>query len=492
MAETLSDLERRLLLALREVGRTRPEDIVGKFGFSHLVEVMNAASWLRSKGYLRVEEERVVWYELDEEGRRYVRSELPEVRIIRMLLEAGGMLPLRDINAEMPKALAAAGVGVLVKFGARVEGGALIVDDPGSMEREVMRNQDALERLERGERGVEPEIISRLARRGRILKRRERFERIFELTKEGAGVAAGTTLEDEVSQLTPELIQSGRYREVRFRRYDIHRFVPAVFSAKRHPMMQIAEEVRRTFLEMGFTEIDTGIIQPAFWNMDALFVPQDHPAREMQDSFFVDLPPADIDGFHLGRVRDAHRGTAYSTRGWGPDWSVETASRLMMRTHTTVATIRYLAERVRDRLDACRVFVIGRCYRRDPMDATHLSEFTQVDGILMEEGADLRMLIGLLHEFYRRMGMPEIRIKPGYFPFTEPSLEVLIRSGDTWLEGVGAGIFRPEVTEPWGIKHPVLAWGMGLERMALVRFDISDIRKIYHSDVQWLRERGLT
>jgi phenylalanyl-tRNA synthetase alpha chain len=156
----------------------------------------------------------------------------------------------------------------------------------------------------------------------------------------------------------------------------------------------------------------------------------------------------------------------------------------MLRTHTTVNTIRYLAAHPDPPV---KVFSIGRTFRKEAIDSTHLPEFIQVEGIVMEEGANLGMLVGLLKEFYKRMGMEDIRIRPGYFPYTEPSLEPEVFFKGKWMELGGAGIFRPEVTRPFGVKHPVLAWGLGLERLAMALLNVDDIRKLYVSDIDWLR-----
>ena len=122
------------------------------------------------------------------------------------------------------------------------------------------------------------------------------------------------------------------------------------------------------------------------------------------------------------------------------------------------------------------------------MDSKHLPEFIQVEGIVMEEGANLAMLIGVLKEFYRKMGYDKINIRPGYFPYTEPSLEVEMYLDGEWVELGGAGIFRPEVTHPFGVKHPVLAWGLGLERLVMALTDTTDMRTIYVSDIEWLKK----
>ncbi|MCD6461277.1 MAG: phenylalanine--tRNA ligase subunit alpha, partial [Thermoplasmata archaeon] len=172
------------------------------------------------------------------------------------------------------------------------------------------------------------------------------------------------------------------------------------------------------------------------------------------------------------------------SRGWEYDWSRKEAERAVLRTHTTVNTIRYLYEHPDE---PCKVFSIERVFRNESIDATHLPEFYQIEGIVMEPGANFRMLIGLLKEFYKRLGFEEVRVRPAYFPYTEPSMEVEVRFKDTWLELGGSGIFRPEVTLPLGVKHPVLAWGLGLERLTMMRLGLSDLRDLYISDVDMLR-----
>jgi phenylalanyl-tRNA synthetase alpha chain len=138
-----------------------------------------------------------------------------------------------------------------------------------------------------------------------------------------------------------------------------------------------------------------------------------------------------------------------------------------------------------------KVFSIDRVFRNEALDATHLPEFHQVEGIVMEEGANLRQLIGLLREFYAKMGFPELRVRPAYFPYTEPSLEIDVFYNNRWMELGGAGIFRPEVTEGVGVKHPVLAWGLGLERLGMMMLGLKDVRDLYVSDVEWLRNAPL-
>jgi phenylalanyl-tRNA synthetase alpha chain len=253
----------------------------------------------------------------------------------------------------------------------------------------------------------------------------------------------------------------------------------------------LISEIRQIFVEMGFQEIQGDYVESCFWNMDVLFIPQDHPAREMQDTFYCKVPstlsiPEQELVQEVARVHE-NGGTTGST-GWGSVFSKTEGERALLRTHTTVNTIRYLYHHPKP---PCKVFSLERVFRNEDIDTTHLPEFYQIEGIIYEENANFRQLIGILKEFYRRMGFEKIRFRPGYFPYTEPSMEVEVFWNGRWMELGGSGIFRPEVTEPIGVKTPVLAWGLGLERLAMLRYDLTDIRSLYLSDLDWLRKTPL-
>jgi phenylalanyl-tRNA synthetase alpha chain len=236
---------------------------------------------------------------------------------------------------------------------------------------------------------------------------------------------------------------------------------------------------------MGFTELYGGIVQQSYWNFDALFQPQDHPAREMQDTFYLKetlpLPP----GYE--RVKAMHEtGGETSSTGWGGVWKEEKAEQCVLRTHTTSVSIQHLANNPNPPVKA---FCIGRVYRRETIDTTHLAEFEQLEGIVMDEGVNFGNLLGILREFYHRMGFEGVRFKPSYYPYTEPSLDAeVFVEGIGWIEMGGAGIFREEVTAPLGIQYPVLAWGLGVSRIAMLRLGLKDLRQLHHSDIAFLRE----
>jgi phenylalanyl-tRNA synthetase alpha chain len=262
-----------------------------------------------------------------------------------------------------------------------------------------------------------------------------------------------------------------------------------VCPAKVHPLQKILQETRVAFLEMGFTEVVSPEVESAFWDFDALFQPQDHPARDMQDTFYVarpasmSLPPADV----VQKVRETHEhGGATGSRGWGYRWEEDRAKDVVLRTHTTAATVRALAS---DPRPPRKVFCVGKVFRNEAISFKHLPEFHQVDGIIIDEKASFVALLGLLKEFYRKMGFERIRFKPAFFPYTEPSAEVYgyMPEKKQWIELGGSGVFRPEVTEPFGCTVPVLAWGLGLERLAMLRYEVQDIRNLYWTDLDWLR-----
>jgi phenylalanyl-tRNA synthetase alpha chain len=241
--------------------------------------------------------------------------------------------------------------------------------------------------------------------------------------------------------------------------------------------------------------------ESAFWDFDALFQPQDHPAREMQDTMYLKHPgsyplPGEI-GYHgpgdsatVAAVRATHvDGGNTGSKGWRYEWSEARARQVVLRTHMTASSIRALAK---DPRAPRKVFSLGRVFRRETVDATHLPEFHQVDGIIIDERANLASLMGTLRKFYERLGVPEVKLKPAFFPYTEPSVEVHIKWNGRWMEMGGAGIFRPEVTEPFGCTAPVLAWGLGLERLAMAVYGIASIKELYQADLEWLANVPLT
>jgi phenylalanyl-tRNA synthetase alpha chain len=510
MAEELSLAEKKVLVVLAQGARASPKEVAERSGLSSM-EVMNASSWLRAKGLLSRDEKLSNHYSLGPEGEEYATKQLPERRLAELLLDKPDGIAIDELPAQA--AFRAKPEQHRIAIGQARRKGLITVDKQGGRSvvrltdkgREVasgviMPDERVLEQLGQGEQpeaALDPDALRSLMERQNVVRKRDEVQYALELSAKGRALAAqGVTLEEGVAQLTPELLQTGKWREARLRPYDVHVFAAEHFGGKRHPLRRIIDEIRGIFLEMGFTELQGPFVHTTFWDMDALFVPQDHPAREMQDTFYLAepaaraLPSKGAEGRYVRTVQAVHeRGGRTGSRGWGTAWSRAEAERLLLRTHTTVETLRHLAA---DPEGPAKAFIVGRVFRKEAMDATHLPEFHQVDGVVMEEGANLRMLIGLLREFYRKMGASDVRVRPAYFPYTEPSLEVEAHYNGRWVELGGAGIFRPEVTQPAGVRHPVLAWGLGLERLAMMRLGLKDIRELYLSDLDWLRRVPVT
>ena len=263
---------------------------------------------------------------------------------------------------------------------------------------------------------------------------------------------------------------------------DVESDVPELFVARTHPLKDTIDEIREIFVTLGFSEIFGNMTQSSFWNFDALFTPQDHPARELQDTFFLD----NVSAKKIGTAEQIRKVSASHKKNWRYQWDINEARKMVLRTHTTCVTIKHLAE---NKPDEARIFSLGRVFRNEKVSYKHLVEFNQIEGIVVGKDANLRNLMGIQREFYKRIGITKIKFWPTFFPYTEPSLQTMVYNEKLgkWIELFGMGIFRPEVTKPLGITKPVLAWGGGIERIAMLKYGLTDVREFYNNDLGWLR-----
>ncbi len=485
----LSANEQKVLRALA-AGELSPAAAAEAAGLGEQ-EAVSAASWLRTKELAEIEETVTELVGLNKEGLRYAAEGLPERRAIEWLNEHGAATASKLADGPLTADEARIVIGWLKRkqwaWLEKSDDGVMLTpardDAPEGADEPLLRQlADGAQPVD----SLDPKGLKLLQGR-QILERSQQVARTLRINEAGRMALDELSGEELLGEVTPEMLQSGGWREGRFQRYSLETQAESAPQATLHPLTRFTEEIRGIFLQMGFTEIEGDYVESAFWNMDALFIPQDHPARELQDTLYLDDPKSFLldDEEAVAAVKAVHEtGGDTGSTGWRYDWSREVAQQALLRTHTTVSTIRYLSEH---REPPVRVFAVGRVFRREALDATHLPEFTQVEGIIMEEEASFGMLIGVLKEFYRRMGFPDVRVRPAYFPYTEPSMEVEVKFGDRWLELGGSGIFRPEVTAPFGIDTPVLAWGLGLERLAMLRLGLKDIRMLYQSDLEWLK-----
>ena len=496
----LSIHERKVLKVLQKLkGEAPPQSIFQSGDFTHQVEIMHAAAWLQSKKLVTLKEDITTVYVLAKEGKQYREKGLPEKRAIQYINKQQKKVPIPVLGQFLEPQEIPIAIGWLKKNGwatLQKEGDvtSLISTAEGKKAAlEETADEKILAKLSESESTPIDDVkIKNLLSRKNVIKEKEIISTTIILTELGKEVLNhGFEIQEEISQLTSTIIKNQEWKKKSIRPYDIYAFAPAIYGGKPHPMVHLIDTIRNIFIEMGFEEIQGNFVESSFWNMDALFIPQDHPAREMHDTLYCSNPatiPID-DNTLLESIQEVHEnGGSTGSTGWRYDFSKTEGTRALLRTHTTINTIRYLYQHPKP---PCKVFSIGRVFRKENIDPTHLPEFYQIEGIVHEEHTTFRQLIGIIKEFYKRMGFEKIRCRPGYFPYTEPSMEVDVLWNNKWMELGGSGIFRPEVTEPVGVKNPVLAWGLGLERLAMLKYGLTDMRRLYVSDLAWIRETPL-
>uniref|UniRef100_A0ABM5FQI2 phenylalanine--tRNA ligase n=1 Tax=Pogona vitticeps TaxID=103695 RepID=A0ABM5FQI2_9SAUR len=300
------------------------------------------------------------------------------------------------------------------------------------------------------------------------------------------GSAFSTTIAKQETDLTPEMIASGSWRNLNFKTYNFEALGIMPESGHLHPLLKVRSQFRQIFLEMGFTEMPTNnFIESSFWNFDALFQPQQHPARDQHDTFFL-KDPAEAIEFpmdYLKRVKRVHSQGGYGSQGYKYDWKIEEARKNLLRTHTTASSARMLYQLAQqEKFTPAKYFSIDRVFRNETLDATHLAEFHQIEGVVADYGLTLGDLMGVLKEFFNKLGITQLRFKPAYNPYTEPSMEVFSyhQGLKKWVEVGNSGVFRPEMLLPMGLPDgvSVIAWGLSLERPTMIKYGINNIREL--------------
>ena len=323
----------------------------------------------------------------------------------------------------------------------------------------------------------------------------ERETVVYKLTANAENIkkaleVAGVTGE-ELGSLTPKMIASGEWKNKTFRGYNIAVPPARIILGRTNPYVSFLESVKDKLVSIGFEEFDGSLVETEFWNGDALFMPQFHAARDIHDVYYVKNPThaKKIEEPYLSNVAAVHRdGGNTGSRGWNYKFDTDFTRRLILRSQGTVLSAHQLASNPKI---PGKYFGIARCFRYDKVDATHLSDFYQTEGIVLGEEVNLKTLLGFLEMFAVEIaGATDVKYVPGYFPFTEPSVEVHIKHPVLgWFELGGSGIFRPEVTKAMGVDCPVLAWGIGIDRMALMALGLNDLRELFSNDIEQVRLR---
>ncbi len=510
----LHPLERKVLPYTAQISSFH--ELVSVSGLQE-VEVMRALQWLQNKGLLIIKEIIQEVVELDKNGQLYFEKGLPEKRFLKVLVSsdtdhAVSISSLKKEggldNDEMTICLGLlkrSGMITLKKeahelFINVTERGRLLFKKETDEEKFIK----SLE-LPRNILDLLPEektILLLLNKRKNIVKTTVVKLKSVILRPLGQQVLAYDLTKEYIEQLTPDMLKSGTWKHNEFRHYDVSINVPAIAGGKQHILTQAIAYIKHIWLDIGFVEMTGPLLQISYWDLDCLFVPQDHPARQMQDTFFITdetekrialgkLP----DDFK--KIKSVHEsGGKTGSTGWKTLWKEEEAQKVLLRTHTTVLSALKLAELGKDQKTVhkklpLRFFNVGRVFRNEALNWKHLFEFHQIDGIVIDPTANMKNLKAYLRQFFGKMGYADVRIRPAYFPYTEPSMEVEVwhSKKKQWIEFGGAGIFRPEVVIPLlGVDIPVLAWGLGLERIISEYYHLTDIRDLYKNDLKQLQQ----
>jgi len=486
ISESLHPLERKVFPTLKNSSNL--EEIKANSKLSE-VEVIRALQWLENKQLIKINKSFQNIVSLDENGKTYLERGLPERRFLNALKVNNSFNRIREI-AKLDKEEFSVSLGVLKKKGIisldkdRVK----LIDKrylEHDLDEEVFLKKVGKQILAFNQLVVkDKEILKELLKRRNLVKQEDVKSLNVELTSLGEKLTNFDFNETMIESLTPGLLKDGSWKNKKFRRYDVEINVPRVYPGKKHFINEAKKHAKQIWLEMGFKEMTGPIINPCFWNFDALFVAQDHPARDMQDTFFVKGSNSLDEITLMKKIKNIQE------KSWKYKWSEQEAKKLVLRTHTTVLSARTLSKLKKEELPA-KFFSIGRNYRNEALDWSHIFEFNQTDGIVIDPNANFRHLLGYLKEFFKKMGHDKIRFRPGHFPYTEPSveIEVYLPERKTWMELGGAGIFRPEVVVPLlGENIPVLAWGPGFDRIVTQYYQIKDIRDLYKNDLKQLKE----
>jgi phenylalanyl-tRNA synthetase alpha chain len=304
-----------------------------------------------------------------------------------------------------------------------------------------------------------------------------------------ANLSLTPALTPSVTTLTSALLLSGDWQAASFKPYNIHDEVPDIAYGRPSILTQCIQRIRTIFLEMGFDEMAGCMVESTFWNFDALFTPQDHPAREIQDTFYLSQPqtlPLPADSDLINRVKQVHE------QHYSATWTEAEASRAILRAHTTTSTARKLyqlwgSEQSDMPLQSGKYFSIDKVFRNETLDRTHLAEFHQIEGVVIGGLVSVRTLMGYLSYFYAQLGFQKLKFKPTYNPYTEPSLEVYAYHAPSqkYLEVGNSGLFRTEMLEPLGCKGKLaIAWGLGLERIAMLLYEVEKLSDLIGADTQ--------
>lgn len=504
LAKQLHVYERKVLLAFKELGKDSVDLnlLMDKTSLKD-VEILRALQWLGNKELASYERIEVKQYELSSGI-----NELPELKLLKRVIEMAKK-PLVFVDADAVKE-AFNDQEFNISIGALKRKNVIAISKKDNkLTIAFMDNhKDIVKQLENEQRFLhkmpieadkvvnDADLIKSFVQRN-LIKLSNKSNVTATISKLGKDIYKKCEKEisnfDLLERIDENIIKTQSWKNKEIRAYDVAINVPKINGGKRHFVNQATDYAKQIWLDMGFKEMTGSMAISSFWNFDALFTAQDHPVREMQDTFFIKGVKARLptDKKLIANVKKAHEDGVDGSIGWNYTWNEETAKKVLLRTHTTCISSQMLKKIADTKEFPAKYFALGKCFRNETVDWSHGFEFNQTEGIVIDENANFRQLLGYLKLFFKKMGYDKIRIRPSYFPYTEPSLEIDVWHPihNKWFELGGAGMFRPEVTVPIFGRHvPVLAWGPGFDRIIMEFFKITDLRDMYKNNLTRSRE----
>ncbi|KAL8811626.1 MAG: hypothetical protein Q9223_000131 [Gallowayella weberi] len=425
-----------------------------------------------------------------------------EAKVFEAVRQAVDGLKIADLPAIVGKESAKVGQGKAFKEGWIKKDKDLLRATTETI-KDASREQ--LQTIQQTRTHPDPKVLSDLRKR-KLVTMQKMIS--FEIKK---GPKFAKEFVKEETDLTADMLATGAWKSVKLKPYNFKAMGAPTMSGALHPLNKVRQEFRQIFFEMGFEEMPTNrYVETGFWNFDALFVPQQHPARDLQDTFYISDPPqadkpradplatekladSSIPGpetqgapkqdyeSYWDDVKEVHEQGKYGSIGYRYPFKDEESLRLVLRTHTTAVST-YMLYKLASNPRPARYFSIDRVFRNESVDATHLAEFHQVEGVIADFGLALGGLIGFMEVFFGKMGIHQLRFKPAYNPYTEPSLEIFgYHEGlGKWVEIGNSGMFRPEMLEPMGLPKDmrVYGWGLSLERPTMIKYGVKNIREL--------------
>jgi phenylalanyl-tRNA synthetase alpha chain len=511
MTYRLSEKAQRVLDFLHTTARPASPEGIAQGSSLKQDTVQSLVESLRNQKLIKdFESSTIQFYQLTPEGQRFAEKGLPEIRLVTLLAQRNGEAAVPSLegnklldSTEQQLAIGWARRNGWISVIKRGEETWLALSSTAVNEISQHPLQLALNTAgETGELSLDAvefdtktwKSIQQDFEKRQLAQLVSRRTVTVAITPKGINaLEASRQQKDMIQDLTPRILKSKQWKNRDFLPYNLQAPTPPLYSGKKHPYVEFIDRVRRILIGLGFQEASGPLVELEFWNNDALFMPQDHVAREVHDSYQIKTPKGPgtlLNKTIASQVAKTHEnGWKTGSTGWRYKYSFDVARQLVMRSQTTAVSVRFLTQHPQAPL---RMFSIDRNFRPEKFDATHSAEFLQCEGIIGGEGLTLRDLMGYLRAIAEGVGIKKLKFKPGFFPFTEPSIEGFIHiPGLGWKEALPGGIFRPEVTLPLGVDFPVLAWGIGVDRLAMAALGINDIRELVSRDLGWLRRVSL-